>query len=99
MTVTIEGVSELAEDYEIATVEDELGAKLGLIMIIIPQLFVIVVAAVDANEVTVLYPALRLKMSDCLVLACRSDVPATVPEVAEVEERRGLVLVEKSLQS
>jgi hypothetical protein len=71
----------------------------GFIMIIIPQLLVMGVAAADEVVVTVEYSAFKENTSDCEEALVKTDVPGVLVADAATVEIRGFWLVTKSLQS
>jgi hypothetical protein len=65
----------------------------GLIIIIIPQLFVIAVAALVEVLVIEVYGTFILKIIDCADALTNIDEPAVLELAVAEEETKGLVLV------
>ena len=89
----------MAEASVIARAGEPASVIAGFIMIIIPQLLVMAVAAVDAKEVTVEYAAFMLMIKDCAVALTSSEEPGAVVADEATDDIRGFWLVVKSLQS
>lgn len=79
----------VAEDYVMANAGEPASVMAGFIMIIIPQLLVIVVAVVEAKEVTVEYAVFMLRIRDCAVALTNKEEPGVVVADEATDDIKG----------